>query len=77
LEGKLKDSFHSLCIVFVLRGDLPPGDVNKKMPFVKQRQLHALALDTQLAARVQRRPFAMFRTSYDVLFISENETFTL
>jgi len=63
LEGKLEDIFHSLCIVFVLRGAVPPGDVNKKMPFVKQWQLRALALDTQLAARVQRRPSAMFLTS--------------
>jgi activator of 2-hydroxyglutaryl-CoA dehydratase len=35
LEGKLVDSFHSLCIVFMLREAVPPGDVHKKMPFVK------------------------------------------
>jgi hypothetical protein len=77
LEGKLEDSFHCLCIVFVLRWAVPPSDAHKKMPFVKQWQLHSLALDTQLEARVQRLPFAMFRTSYDVVRISENETFTL
>jgi hypothetical protein len=35
LEGRLEDSFHSLCIVFVLRGAAEPGDLRKKMPFVK------------------------------------------